>query len=98
MIEQQIFDFTNKPYPFGGQSFEASQDGVRLTNHLQKVFDLMRDGKFRTLRQISDTVGCTEASASARLRDLRKQWAGGHIVDRRRVAGGLYEYRLEVAE
>lgn len=95
---QQILDFTNKPYPFGGSTFEASEDGARLTKHLQKVLDLMSDEKWRTLRQIADVVGCSEGGAGARLRDLRKQWAGGHIVDRRRVAGGLWEYRLEVAE
>lgn len=95
-MEQRTFDFTSRPIPFGGQTFEAEQDGKRLTSHLQKVFDLMKDNRWRTLRQISDAVGCTEASASARLRDLRKSWAGGHIVDRRRVAGGQYEYRVEV--
>ena len=94
-MEQLTIDF-NKPLPFGGETFNATEDGKRLTSHLQKVFDLMKDGRWRTLRDISDAVGCTEASASARLRDLRKKWAGNHIVDRRRVAGGLYEYMLEV--
>ena len=95
-MTQTTFDFTDRPYPYGGETFNATEDGKRLTSHLQKVFDLMCDGKWRTLREISDAVGCTEASSSARLRDLRKKWAGSHIVDRRRVAGGLYEYRLEI--
>ena len=98
MNEQTTFDFTSTPYPFGGETFNASEDGVRLTGHLQKVFDLMKDGRWRTLNQIASAVGCTEPSASARIRDLRKKWAGGHIVGRRRIVNGLFEYRLEVSE
>lgn len=96
-MNQPTLDFT-KPLKFGGKTFEAAQDGVRLTNHLQKVYDLMKDGQWRTLRQIADVVGCSEASASSRCRDLRKQWAGSHTVERKRLEGGLYAYRVVIDE
>lgn len=86
-----------KTIPFGGETFNQNLDGARLTGHLQKVYDFMSDGKFRTLRTIADHVGCTEASASARLRDLRKPWAGKYQVERKRVKEtGLYLYRLVI--
>jgi len=37
-----------------------------------------------------------EASVSARLRDLRKEKFGGHVVERRAVKRGLFEYRVIV--
>lgn len=94
-MEQRTFDFTSRPMPFGGQTFEAEQDGKRLTSHLQKVFDLMKDGRKRSLREIAGTVGCSEPSASARLRDLRKKWAGNRAVKKERVEGGLWVYWIE---
>jgi hypothetical protein len=60
----------------------------------------MKDGKYRTLRQIADATGCLETSASARLRDLRKPKFGAYSVDARRTecVGLVYEYRLLVNE
>lgn len=57
---------------------------------------LMWDGQWRTLREISASIDASEASCSARLRDLRKKKFGGHTIERRRKAGciGIYEYRL----
>ena len=91
MNEQLLFDLGPR---FGGKTIEPV-DVPRLTTHLEKVKHLMKDGRWRTLKVIAITVGCSEAGASARLRDLRKAWGGSHIVERRRVAeSGLYEYRV----
>jgi hypothetical protein len=57
----------------------------------------MLDGRWRTLRQISDATGSPEASVSARLRDMRKPRFGASTVDRERMGdpdGGLHRYRL----
>jgi hypothetical protein len=54
----------------------------------------MLDGKWRTLRQIADSLRYPEASVSARVRDLRKPKFGAMDVKRQRVAGGLWEYRI----
>lgn len=57
------------------------------------VRDFMSDGSWRTLYVIAHFTGAPEASASARLRDLRR---AGYTVVRRRTAGmrGLWEYRV----
>jgi hypothetical protein len=80
---------------FGGSTYEPERDGERLSGQLQAVYRLMSDGEWRTLAEIKERVGGTDASVSARLRDLRKANFGSHVVDRRYVANGLYEYRLQ---
>jgi hypothetical protein len=57
----------------------------------------MADGRWRTLGEIQAACGGSEAAVSARLRDLRKVRHQSHIVERRRVAGGLWEYRVTTA-
>lgn len=84
-----------------GETFEAALDGARLNAQAMRVFSLMRDGVWRTLREISEATGDPEASASARIRDLRKPRFGKHTVHRRRRGDGkkgLFEYRLEVVK
>ena len=88
--------------PFDGDTYESTHDRERLSTALERVWCLMRDGQWRTLSQISKACNCSEASASARLRDFRKlkfklkyPVAG---VERQRVEKGLYEYRLIVEQ
>ena len=83
--------------PRDGETFEATKDEKRLNHQAEIVWNLMRDGEWRTLQEISARTKAPEASVSARLRDLRKEDFGGHTVARRRcAAGGTYEYRLLV--
>lgn len=84
----------NAPVGFDGQTFDAERDAVRLTGQLHRVKALMADGGWRTLREIADAVGGSEAGVSARLRDMRKSRFGGCEVVRARVDGGLYRYRV----
>lgn len=83
---------------FDGRTFDKERDGSRLRKQLTAVFDLMEDGEWRSLAQISEQTGFPEASVSARLRDLRKFKFGGHKVSRRhrQIAGlfGVWEYQL----
>ena len=60
---------------------------------LVRVRELMRDGKERTLAEISEITGDPEASVSARLRDLRRPRYGLWTVKRKRV-GSLFYYWL----
>lgn len=71
----------------------SEADRERLNSQLWRVYRLMRDGGWRTLAEIARAVEGSEAGVSARLRDLRKERFGSHGVERRRVAGGLWEYR-----
>lgn len=69
-------------------------DAPRLAGQLAAVFELMRDGRYRSLAQIAAVVGCLETSASARLRDFRKARSGGHEVAVRYIGNGVNEYKL----
>ena len=79
---------------FAGKTYDPALDEERLTKLLGRVFELMRDGEWRTLAQIRERVGGSETGISAKLRDLRKARFGGYAVDARRADGGLWEYRL----
>lgn len=85
---------------FDGATFDAALDGDRLRRQLGRVFELMRDGAWRSLPEIAAATGDGEASVSARIRDLRKRKFGSHDVQRRRRADrpAVFEYRLVGAE
>jgi hypothetical protein len=97
MMQQQLFniqpDFLRAT--FDGPDVTPT-DEVRLRGQLAKVYDLMKDGQWRTLSRIAAITGASEAAASARLRDLRKPRFGSYTVNRRRVDGGLFEYQVQV--
>ena len=78
----------------GGATFDPALDTIRLNAQAADVWRAMRSGAWRTLREIADATGHPEASVSARLRDYRKDRFGAHEVERKRIAGGLFAYRL----
>jgi hypothetical protein len=88
-----LFDAVRR---FDGTTYDPARDAARLGGQLQRVFDLMRDGEWRTLAEVARAVGGTEAAVSARLRDLRKPRFGSHTVERQHVSGGLWQYRMKV--
>lgn len=79
-----------------GATYDPKRDRRRLNGQAKRVFDFMLDGRWRTLREIADGAHCPEASASARLRDLRRQEFGAFTVEHENVGGGLWRYRLIV--
>lgn len=79
---------------FSGATFNRERDGRRLAKQYGSVFDLMRDGQWRTLDEISRLTGAPTHSASARLRDMRKKRHGSHTVLREYVSKGIFRYRL----
>jgi hypothetical protein len=83
---------------FDGVDYNHERDQQRLLKQSDRVFEFMKSGEWRTLRQISDATGAPEASASASLRDFRKERFGAHTVNRRYINNGLYEYNLEIKE
>jgi hypothetical protein len=78
----------------------VSSTVARLSTQLGAVKQVMADGNYRTLEEIAGIVylltgkKATEASISARLRDLRKERFGGYKVDRMSVGAGLFKYRV----
>ena len=64
---------------------------------LNKIYNIMKDGRWRKLKTIAEMSGDPQHCVSARLRDLRKEIFGGHVVERKSAdnrKGGLFKYRL----
>lgn len=83
---------------FNGSDYDHDRDAPRLTAQMLRVFDLMRDGEWRSLREIAAATGDPESSVSAQLRHLRKPRFGRHTVDKEHRGNGLYVYRLIVRQ
>lgn len=79
---------------FDGPVYEPAQDHARLEDQHARIKALMADGEWRTLRTIATLTGYPEASISAQLRHLRKPRFGAHTVEKKRVTGGLWAYRV----
>lgn len=94
-VNQLAIDFTAPPR-FNGADYQPDRDNARLSGQLQRVFDCMKGGQWRTLPDIAKITGDPEASISAQLRHLRKDRFGGHTVNREYIADGLYRYQLIV--
>lgn len=81
---------------FDGPEYDHKRDSPRLSKQLNRIFELMKDGKYRTLNQISEITGDPHASVSSALRCFRKPKFGSYIVDKQYIGNGLYEYRLDI--
>ena len=85
---------------FRGAATLETSDIPRLNNQLEAVREIMGDGVYRTLSELAKLVttkinrNATEASVSARLRDLRKEKFGGYTVNRKSVGDGLSSYQV----
>lgn len=82
-----------------GDATVPELDAERLARALTLVRNCMQDGLWRTLTEIRDLTGLQSTPGiSARLRELRTERGGGHIVLTRRKGKkgdrSLYESRL----
>jgi len=87
-------DLMKRQRHFDGITYQPELDFNRLSTQLERVRALTLGSDWWTLRELADRTGASEASVSARLRDLRKQRFGGYTVERRRVSGGLWQYKV----
>ena len=96
MTQKHLFD--DSPTFDGRTKREDPEHQERLSSALALVYQLMQDGRWRTLKEISEAVGCTEAGASARIRDLRKEkfkvFFPSREVNSKHVGGGLWKYQV----
>jgi hypothetical protein len=93
MTGQTLFEQPPDLARFDGPEPEAE----RLRGQIKLVWMLMSDGKWRTIGQMRKTLllcNVPENSIQAQLRNLRKERFGAFLVERRRTAEGLYEYRV----
>jgi hypothetical protein len=65
-----------------------------MTPQLRRVFAAIRDGRFRTLEDISAITGDPPASVRIQLLHLKEPRFGGFLVEKRRRNGWVWEYRL----
>lgn len=76
------------------EGFIEGLDRSRLITQTGRVFQVMRDGQWHTLHEISEKTGAPEASISADLRLFRREEWGAYVVERKRSDSGLHYYRL----
>ena len=79
---------------FNGSDYDSQRDDARLTGQLLRIWEYMKDSKWRTLSEISQATGDPQASISAQLRHLRKPRFGAHIVEKEYLGNGLYQYKV----
>jgi hypothetical protein len=84
---------------FDGATYERKEDHARLFGQAKDIFNVMKDGMWRTLDEINTATNHPHASISAQLRHLRKHKFGSHVVSKRargNRTSGYYEYQLLV--
>jgi len=80
---------------FDGEEYIPSQDQRRLAGQLKRIYEVMKDGKWRTIQEVAQITNYPANSIQAQLRHLRKERFGSYLVEKRRVTTtGLYEYRV----
>ena len=83
---------------FDGRTFSESKDGAHLASHLTRVRDFLVTHQpcVFTLQEIAEACGGSEASCSARLRDLRKSKFGAYDVVSQRDASNPAIWRYGI--
>jgi len=83
----------------------TSADSPRLIKQIRHVFDVVKDGKARSVPEIAKLTAAynngiphPENSVSAQLRNLRKIRNGGFTLEKERVSEGYYTYKLVDAD
>lgn len=96
-IEDHIKTVAVNSMRFNGPVYDAELDSKRLSYQTTRIFNLMKDGNWRTLSEIASSTGDPQASISAQLRHLRKPRFGAYVVEKKRRGhpkSGLWEYRI----
>ncbi len=86
---------------FSGPVYDPGFDHDRLAGQILRIYELMQDGRWRTLAEIAEVTGDPPASVSAQLRHLRKPRFGAHNIAKRprgERSRGLWEYAMEKAQ
>ena len=92
-----INNLNSETVRFNGSDYEAKKDNVRLCGQIQRIFNLMKDQKWRTLKEIEEITKDPQPSVSAQLRHLRKERFGSHVVEKINIGDperGLFAYKL----
>ena len=87
-----------RPPRFDGWTYREELDRARLTSALRHILFELLDRRWHMIKELALLAGCSEAGASARLRDLKKPKWGRFPVEKRRLPGletsGVWQYRI----
>lgn len=95
MNELPLLAWQPTPTDRYGETFSHALDFDRLNKQQKLVFAALSKGTWLTLAEIHAITRAPEASASARIRDLRGMF--GLRIDKRRRSQSQWEYRLDPA-
>lgn len=94
MAAEPLTLFRTPPW-FDGKTYDPMQDGDRLGKQMAAVKSYMLTHDWVTVEELRAAgIHGSETGIAARIRDLRKERFGSYDVDRMRVDGGLYAYRV----
>jgi hypothetical protein len=82
------------PWPIDGATYVPELDEERLGKQMFAVWNVVKSGAWYYPTELESLTGYNWSSINARLRDFRKPKFGGFTVQRQRVQGGLFRYRL----
>lgn len=82
--------------PFDGETYSRLLDQGRLAGQFLRVKYLLTHprGQWWPLAELHALARGSEAGISARIRDLRKRKFGAFPVESKRLAGGVWLYRV----
>lgn len=81
------------PQPYAGSTLDQA-DLPRIEFLVERVRKQLLRGEWLTLAYLSAVCKGSEASVSARIRDLRKEQWGGYFVEKKRLESGIWLYRI----
>ena len=85
-----------KPKRFDGATILEQPDAPeRLSGLWERVHAYVMEHPSVELWELAEATGGSEASVSARLRDLRKERFGRHEVERSYQGSGVYRYTVQ---
>lgn len=87
---------TDEAFRADGATYSPVRDRMALADQMRAVMGRMADGRWHTLPELEAELGCSSASISARIRDLRKERYGRQTIERRirkGEASRTHEYR-----
>jgi len=93
MLKRLMKIFTRSNY-VGPDQFT----GPKARTRKEVIFEIMSDGKWRTLKAIRKQTIYLDSSISSQLRDFRKDKFGGHTLEKRHLGDMLWEYKLIINE
>src|SRR5688572_12420258 len=106
MAQLNLFDQKPKrKRKFHGADFVESRDQSRLERQIDRIFNVMKDGVWRSVDEIAEltkdeTTGFAykATSISAQLRNLKKPENGSHTLNRRHEGNGFYRFQIIPSE